>query len=250
MRAVILQSAYMPWLGYFDLIAKSDVFIFLDDVQWRKRDWRNRNRIRTQNGWKWFTVPAKMEHDHSLEHSIHEIEIDNSRSWWVDHLNLFHNSYKRAPCFEEVFHDISSILSVRHKRICDLNYEILKHLCLYLGIDYHFLYSQEMDIDPELRKEDRLLAILDIVKADTYLSGPGARNYLDKEKFNSRGITVEWHDYRHPYYSQELYRTDTFISYLSVLDLLFHHGRESRDILLCKKVIERPNGIRIKGAYE
>lgn len=249
MRAVILQSAYMPWLGYFDLISQADVFVFLDCVQWTKRDWRNRNRLRTRDGWKWFTVPVVAEGDHR-ESRIHEVKIDNSRSWWVDHLNLFYANYKDAPHFGEVFHKVSGILSVRHDRICELNYKLLRCLCKYLGIDYHFLYSHEMKLDEDLRKDDRLLAILEIVKASTYISGPAARNYLDEEKFNKAGISVEWHNYRHPYYDQNLFKTDTFISYLSVLDLLFNHGKESRDILLGKKAVEKPAGVRMKGAYE
>jgi hypothetical protein len=246
MKAAILQSGYMPWLGYFDLIYKSDVFVFLDDVQWTTRDWRNRNRIRTPQGWSWLTVPVKLEKTY-YDYAIKDVEIDNSQHWGEKHLGSIGNFYKRSKYFGEVYPIVERVLSKDHKLAVDLNYEIIFEVCEYLGImKTKFMYSQEMQIPSATRKADRLLAILGkIGPVTTYISGPAARDYIDEGKFREVGIEVVWHEYDHPYYSQNTWNSDIFIPYLSVVDLLFNHGKESLSILSGQKKIDKPVDIQV-----
>jgi len=245
-KAVILQSGYMPWLGFFDMIAKADVFVYLDDVQWTTRDWRNRNRIRTPQGWKWLTVPVKLEGDYR-NYLIKDVEIDNSQNWRKDHLGTLNNVYRKAPYFQEVFPLFDDVLGKEQRLVIELNYELVFSMCDYLRIPRsRFMFSQEMDIPEEARQTDRLLAILDKVgQVSTYVSGPAAQAYMELDKFEERGIGVEWHHYDHPYYNQNTWGSNVFIPYLSVVDLLFNHGRESLDILLGKKRVDKPTDVQV-----
>jgi hypothetical protein len=246
MKAVILQSGYLPWLGYFDMIAQADVFVFLDDVQWTTRDWRNRNRIRTPQGWKWLTVPVRLEKPY-YEYSIKDVAIDYSRNWQSQHLATLQHCYRKAPYFDEVYPLFENILVRKPKFIVDLNYELVFGICHYIGLkETRFLFSQKMNIPGELKKDEKLLGILgEIGGITTYISGPAARSYLDAGKLEKEGIEVAWHDYNHPYYHQNTWGSNIFIPYLSTVDLLFNHGKDSLEILSGEKIIEKPECIRV-----
>jgi hypothetical protein len=247
MKAVILQSGYLPWLGFFDMVRQADIFVFLDDVQWTVRDWRNRNRIRTSQGWTWLTVPAKLEKAY-YEYRICDVKIDDSQNWQEKHLGLLRSNYrKKGDYFDEVYPKLDSILRRQHKFIIDLNYELIFWIAKYLNLKKtKFLFSQKMDIPSELKKTDRLLYILErIGNVSVYVSGPAAKSYLEIEKFEDKRIEICWHEYVHPYYNQITWGSNTFIAYLSIIDLMFNHGRESLDILSRKKIIEKPEYIKI-----
>lgn len=246
MKAAILQSGYLPWLGYFDLIEQADIFIFLDDVQWTTRDWRNRNRIRTPQGWNWLTVPVVLEKPY-FEYCIKDVRIDNLQNWQNQHLATFKHHYKKTPHFEEFYPLLESALDKKHQFVVDLNYDIIFKVCDIMGMDTSkFLFSQEMNIPGDIKSDDRLLEILKIIGGiDTYISGPAARSYLEESKFEKMGIRVIWHDYHHPYYHQQTWGSHIFISHLSIMDLLFNHGRESRAILTGDKKIKKQADIRI-----
>ncbi len=245
MKAVILQSGYMPWLGYFDLINQADVFVFLDDVQWTTGDWRNRNRIRTPQGWTWLTVPVRFEKPH-LEYHIKDVQISTSQNWQKQHLDALWACYRKTPHFGEVYPLFEKALSTKQKFIVDLNYELIFVICNYLELKKtRFLFSQKMNTPGELSKDERLLAIFDeIGGVTTYISGPAAKSYLQENKFQEMGIKVQWHDYDHPYYNQNTWGSNMFIPYLSIVDLLFNHGKESLQILSGSKRIEKPEGIK------
>lgn len=245
MKAVILQSGYIPWLGYFDLINQVDVFVFLDDVQWTTRDWRNRNRIRTPQGWIWLTVPAKLEGAY-YDYAIKDVEIDNSQHWRKNHLGALSSFYKKSPYFDEVYALLNSILSKDLRLVIDLNYELIFGMCDYLGLKgTQFMFSQDMNVPSTVQKTDRLLYILDTIGAVTqYISGPAAKSYIEMTKFDTKGIEVVWHDYEHPYYNQNTWNSNVFIPYLSIVDLLFNHGQESLDILSHKKTVSKPEHIQ------
>jgi len=245
-QAVILQSGYIPWLGYFDLIEKADVFVFLDDVQWTTRDWRNRNRVRTSEGWTWLTVPVQSSKPH-YEYSVKDVEIDNSRNWQEKHLRTLKSWYKKTPYFDEVYSLIDSTLCKKQKFVVDLNYELIFGICNYIGLKgTKFLFSQEMSISREIKKTEKLIGILEeIGGVASYISGPSAKSYLEKSKFEGKGIKVEWHDYQHPYYRQNTWGSNIFIPYLSIIDLLFNHGEESLEILSGTKTVAKPEHIQI-----
>jgi len=236
----------MPWLGFFSMIYETDFFVFLDDAQWTVRDWRNRNRIRTSRGWTWLTVPVKLDKAY-YDYEICEVEIDNSQNWQENHLGLLRSFYKKSHYFEEIYPLFSNILLKKHRFVVDLNYELIFSISDYLDLKKtKFLFSQEMDIPSRLKKTDRLLDILEkIGNVSVYLSGPAAKSYLEIEKFGDKGIEICWHEYVHPYYNQITWESDTFITYLSVIDLMFNHGKESLDILTHRKVIEKPEYIKI-----
>jgi len=245
-KAVILQSGYIPWLGYLDLIYQTDVFVFLDDVQWTTRDWRNRNRIRTAQGWKWLTVPAALEKPY-YEYFIKDVGIDYSQNWQNQHLDALKHHYKKTTYFGEVYPLLENVLSKKYNFVIDLNYDLIWAICEYMGMkETRFLFSQEMNISNEIKKDARLLEILRIVgDVDTYISGPAAKSYLEENRFEKMGIQIEWHDYYHPYYHQQTWGSNVFIPYLSVVDLLFNHGKESLDIIIGTKMILKPENIRV-----
>ena len=244
MKAVILQSGYMPWLGYFDLINQADVFVFLDDVQWSTRAWRNRNRVRTAQGWNCLTVPVKFKKAH-FEYNFNDVEIDNFQNWQKKHLGTLWTCYKKAPYFDEVYPLFDSILGKKQIFVVDLNYELIFAVCNYIELkETKFLFSQEMNICKEVKKTERLVSILEqIGGVTTYISGQSAKSYLEEDRLEEKGIKVEWHDYAHPYYSQNIWGSNIFIPYLSIVDLLFNHGKESLDILSGSRIMEKPEHI-------
>jgi hypothetical protein len=246
LKAAILQSGYLPWLGYFHLINQADIFVFLDDVQWTTRDWRNRNRVRTPQGWTWLTVPVTLEKVY-FEYLIKDVRINYSQDWQSQHLNTINHHYRKTPYFEEVYPLIENSLKKKSEFVVDLNYDLIFRICDYINIDKKkFMFSQKMNLSYAAKKDDRLLEILlTIGNIDTYISGAAASSYLEESKFESKGIHVEWHDYPHPYYRQQTWGSSTFISYLSVIDLLFNHGRESLKVLTGSRTIEKPADIQI-----
>ena len=246
MKAVILQSGYIPWLGYFDLINKADIFVFLDDVQWTTRDWRNRNRIRTSQGWSWLTVPVKLERSY-FDYKIKDVQIDNTQDWPQKHLGAFRSWYNKAIYFDEIYSLLQDILSKKQQFVVDLNYELIFAICQYIGISKtKFLFSQNMHIPKEVKKAERLLAIVEEIRGiHTYISGPSAKPYLEEGNFATKNIKVEWHDYLHPYYNQNTWGSNVFIPYLSIIDLLFNHGKESLEVITSSNKISKPVNIRV-----
>ena len=251
MKAVVLQSGYIPWLGYFDLMNQADVFVFFDDIQWTTRDWRNRNRVRTAQGWTWLTAPVKLEKPY-YEYDIKDVKLDNSDNWQEKHLGTFRTWYKKAPYFAEVYPLFDTILSKKQEFVVDLNYELIFAICNYIELKKtRFLFSQETNFCKELKKTERLLCVLEeIGGVTTYMSGTSAKLYLEENKFKGKGIKVEWHNYQHPYYRQNTWGSNVFIQYLSIIDLLFNHGKESLEILSGRRTIERPEHIEIVPADE
>ena len=246
MKVAIVQSAYIPWMGYFNLINSADVFVFLDSVQWTKRDWRNRNRVRTSQGWSWLTIPVKLEEAH-YNRKICEVKIDNSQNWQAKHLGRLESFYKKAPYFDEIYIPLKKILNRGYKYIVDINYELLFWISGYLNLNHtKFLFSQKMDIPDELNKTDRLIWILETIgNVEYYLSGLKAQPYLEINKFEEKKIKVVWHDYRQPYYNQNTLESDAFISNLSILDILFNHGKDSPGIIFNKNKIKKPEHVKI-----
>lgn len=218
------QPQYIPWLGYFDKIDKSNAFVFLDNVQYKKREYQNRNRICTRNGWKWLTVPVITKgryHQKTIE-----VEIDNSQKWRRKHLKDIKIHYSKAPHFKEHIVFLESIFTQQCKRLIDININIIKYLLQYLGILTPIYYESEMRV--ESHSTDRIIELCQKLNADTYLSGNGGRNYLDETKFIKAGIKLVYQDFKHPVY-QQLH--NPFIPFMSIIDLVFNHGKESLSIL-------------------
>lgn len=220
MKVGIIQSNFLPWLGYFDFIRETDLFIIHDDLQYTKGDWRNRNKIKTPRGVEWITVPV---HYRSTSQLIEETLVDYSSPWPRRMLNRIRESYRHAPCFEPYFSELSELLSQPAPSISDLNLRLIHWVCRNLEIGTPIRMSREYH--PQSTKTERLIGILTQVGASTYLSGPAARAYLIPEMFGQAGIRLEYKQYNYPAYEQ-LY--PPFELRVSVIDLLFMKGKDAR----------------------
>jgi hypothetical protein len=243
-NASILQPAYLPWVGYFDLLLRSDHFILLDDVQFTYRDWRTRNRIRTDTGWSWLTVPVLKEGPHRLS-KIKDIQIDHQQPWVRKHLQTIRQYYSRSPYFDEVYVLLETILQKKQCYLSDLNAQILFAICEYLGINTKISLASNLNVDIELEKSQRLIALLKSIKASHYISGNAAKDYIRIDDFEREGLSVEWQDYDHPYYLQSLWKDQLFYSHMSIIDLLFYYGKESRSVLTKDMIKKRPETIEV-----
>lgn len=216
----INQPAYLPWLGYFDRIHRSDLHIVLDHVQFEKNSFVNRNRIRTAQGSTWLTVPVRTGgrfHDLAIE-SL-EIADDN---WRRKHWASIRQAYAKAPFFARHAEWLEPIYQRQWDRLAPLMAELNAGVLRALGIVTPLLRSSEMA--PTASKSDLVLELCRKAGAAAYLSGPLGRDYLDMASFQAAGIDVLFHDYSHPRYGQQ---HPGFESYMSIIDLLFMHGPDS-----------------------
>jgi len=225
-KVAILQSNYIPWKGYFDMINRVDEFILYDDMQYTRRDWRNRNKIKTANGLQWLTIPVDVKGKYYQK--INETVIKDL-SWASKHWTALTHNYKKASYFDvyadslEALYqdcsDISLLSEVNHRFICYIN-DIL-------GIKTKISWSSDYELEDG--KSERLLGLCKSAGADKYISGPAAQGYLDVNIFENDGIKVEWMDYSgYPEYSQ-LY--GTFEHGVSILDLLMNEGENAKNVM-------------------
>jgi hypothetical protein len=226
-RIAIVQSNYIPWKGYFDLIAAVDEFVLYDDVQFTRRDWRNRNRIKSTRGSRWLTVPVKVKGRFSQ--TVAETEISDP-CWGEEHWRTLLHAYGRAPHFatyRQVFEPL--YLGPSPARLSEVNARFLAAICPLLGIRTRITWSSQYALSHG--KNERLIGICQQAGATTYLSGPAARGYVDEQQFAEAGITVEWADYSgYPEYPQ---LHPPFDHYVTALDLLFNVGPSARSYLKC-----------------
>jgi hypothetical protein len=220
MKAAIIQSNYLPWKGYFDIIHDVDIFVFLEDVQYTSRDWRNRNKIKTHDGIKWISVPILG----GINQKIYEAKIDYSQNWIEKHKNMIHHSYARADYYPTYKNEIMEIFNHKFETISDLNIFAINLIGKVLEIPTKFYNSKDLGMLGN--KDDKLIAICKKINADIYLSGPAAKDYIQNEKFEREGINLEYKDYHgYPEYTQ-LWGED-FTHFVSVIDLLFNCGEKS-----------------------
>ena len=224
MRVTILQPSYLPWLGFFEQMSRSDKFVLLDDVQYTRRDWRNRNRIRVKESWVWLTVPVQQKRRFSQ--SLLETRIDNSVSWRRKHLETLRQHYCKAPFFEKYFPRCQQVYEKDWTFLFDLCLETINLIKEEMGIETPLLRSSEMK--PGGEKTERLVSICRELGATHYLSGESGSNYIAEEDFSSQGIALEYQNYEHPVYPQ---RYTGFVPHLSAIDLLFNCGEQSLGIL-------------------
>jgi WbqC-like protein family len=216
-RVAVLQSNYLPWKGYFDIIHDVDLFIFYDDVQYTKNDWRNRNRIKTPAGPTWLTVPTGTD----LHRLICEVRLPDP-GWQLKHWKSLRQNYSRTPCFEKYEGFFARVYAeARWETLSELNQFLIKSISRdFLGIRTLFEDSRHFSL-PEGR-QDRLIDLLRQVGCTHYLSGPAGRSYLDGRLFDSAGIKLEYKDYGgYPEYEQ---KHPPFDHHVSVVDLLFNVG--------------------------
>ena len=217
---VVLQPGYLPWLGYFDLMRKADVFVHYDDVQFDKHGWRNRNRVKGPKGPVWLTVPVL--HGGRSGQSILDIEIDNRQNWRRKHVSSIGQLYAQAPFLPAILPRLEEMLERPWGRLVDLDLAIIDWLAGELGIATPRYRASELAIAGD--RNERLIDLCRHFGATRYLSGNSAQAYLDVARFEDAGIEVVWHDYAHPSYAQ---LHGDFVPHLSVLDLILNVGNES-----------------------
>ena len=224
MRVAILQSNYIPWKGYFDIIGSVDAFILYDDMQYTKNDWRNRNKIKTQNGLQWLSIPVRQE---SLHQKINETIITDAK-WHINHWKSIAQSYAKAPCFKEYKDEFEALyMGATQTTISEINRYFIDAINAMLGITTKIYDSREFVLVDG--KSERLLALCQELGATTYLSGPAAKDYLDESIFHAANIQVEWMDYSgyEPYH--QLF--PPFEHGVSVIDLIFNEGKNAKNFL-------------------
>ena len=221
-RIAISQSNYIPWKGYFDYINSVDEFVLFDDMQYTRRDWRNRNRIKTPQGLKWLTVPVQVKGNYHA--AIREIEVSDPQ-WGVSHWKSLRANYARSPHFGDFAEELEAFyLNPPSTSLSQINRVLLELVMGWLGIPSQLSWS--MDYQLVDGKSERLVEICKQAGAVTYVTGPAARDYMDEMLFQEAGITVEWMDYSgYPEYPQ---LNPPFEHGVTVLDLLFNMGPESR----------------------
>ncbi|MFH1062877.1 MAG: WbqC family protein [Candidatus Omnitrophota bacterium] len=226
------QPQYIPWLGYFDKIDKSDCFVFLDTVQYKKREFQNRNKIRTKTGSIWLTVPVRTK-GASLQR-LNEVQIDNEIDWQKEHIHSLQTWYASAPHFSDYFPFFKTVYEKKWEKLIDLNIQIIKFILDALKI------KTEIYLESELKTENvstlRLIEICKKLDADTYLSGRGGKDYLEESEFTKNNIKLQYQNFTHPEYLQQFEsEKHEFSAYMSVIDLLFNQGPKSMDIIRAGK---------------
>lgn len=230
----INQPAYLPWLGYFQRIAVSDLHVVLDHVQFEKNSFVNRNRIRSSGGAVWLTVPVRTAGRFGRL-PIDELEIDSSSNWRRKHWQTIAQAYRRAPFFEEHALFFESVYEQEWRLLADLCGALTGYLLEAFAISTPLRRSSGLGAGAA--KDELVLEICRVTGASLYLSGQFGRSYLHEERFAAHGIDVVYQDYRHPVYPQVY---SPFVSHLSAVDLLFNCGPESRDVLLAgQEVVAR-----------
>lgn len=225
-KVAILQSNYIPWKGYFDLIGAADQFIFHDDLQYTKNDWRNRNNIATQRGKIWLTIPCGTN-EHRL---INEVRVDNMK-WQKKHFELIRQHYKNAPYWNYCLPLLEQIYLVRTwEYLSDLNQYVIMLIARdFLKFNTEFSRSEDFCLTQQ--KEARVLELLKAVDADEYVSGPSAQQYLHPQHFEENGLSLNYFSYDN--YSEYPQLNSPFTHSVSILDLLLCTGPKASDYLLC-----------------
>ncbi|MGB2600808.1 MAG: WbqC family protein [Candidatus Omnitrophota bacterium] len=222
MKIAIHQPQYLPWLGYFDKMDQSDVFVLLDDVQYKKNEWQNRNKIRNSEGWQWITVPVLYE----FGQEIREVNIDTAGNWREKHIKSIELNYSKAPYFDKYFTFFLDIFEREWQSLSDLNTHFIEYFKETLGIKAKLIRSSNLNV--QTSSTERLVDICKLLEADVYLSGAGGEEYLDVELFKQSGIGLEFQAYKHPRYEQVY---EGFEPYMAVADLLFCQGDKSIEII-------------------
>jgi hypothetical protein len=220
---VVLQPGYLPWLGFFDQYRRADVFVYYDDVQYDKHGWRNRNRIKTQAGPLWLTVPVR--HSGLGFPKIRDVEIDNRAPWARKHATSIRQAYARAPFLARYMPELEALLLRRWDGLADLDIACAELIAGWLGLRSRVERSSVLGISGE--QSARLVRICQHFGASTYLSGDAAADYLDVGLFAGHGVAVEWQRFVHPAYPQ---LHGAFAPYMSAIDLLFNCGDEAASI--------------------
>ncbi|MBU0720408.1 WbqC family protein [bacterium] len=224
-KIAISQSNYIPWKGYFDMINMVDEFILYDDVQYTRRDWRNRNKIKTQHGLKWLSIPVEAKGKYFQK--INETKISD-KEWGARHWSILQQNYAHTKYFtryKEIFEEL--YLNSNEEYLSKINYKFIMAINKLLGITTKIRDSGEFNLADG--QTERLLTICKDSNADIYLSGPAAKEYFDEDLAQKEGIKVEWMDYSG--YREYHQCFEPFEHAVSILDLLFNEGHNAHKFM-------------------
>ena len=223
----IMQPTFLPWIGYFALIDRVDEFVIFDHVQFDKRSWQQRNKIKTPQGPIWLSVPVSSKGKQTQAILETEILYEGNKNPLDKFFKSIENNYKKAPFYNDHINMIQEIFSQKPRYIADLNEEIIVWICKILGIKTPLIKSSTLDAVGE--KDSLLLDICQKRQATHYISPPGSKIYLDQSNlFEKNNIELQYHDYNHPEYSQ---LHGDFEPYMCILDLIFNEGENSMNII-------------------
>ncbi|WP_324730747.1 WbqC family protein [Pseudomonas paeninsulae] len=217
-KVAIVQSNYIPWKGYFDMIAAVDEFILYDDMQFTKNDWRNRNQIKTPQGTQWLTVPVGKD----ISRRIRDVALDSR--WQVKHWKSLESNYRRAPHFDEIAVWLEPLyMAQSYANLSQMNRQFIEVVCSYLGIKT--VISNSWDYTLVDGKIERLVDLCRQAGGTEYISGPAAKDYIEERVFTDMGIKLSWFDYSG--YSEYPQLWGEFTHGVTILDLLFNCGMSS-----------------------
>ena len=225
-KIAILQSNYIPWKGYFDIINLVDEFVFYDEAQYTKRDWRNRNLIKTKAGLKWLTIPVRIKGKYKQK--INETMVSD-KDWAGKHWRTIYHSYSHAGCFEKYKERFEKAYEAvaGMDLLSEINLYFIKFIVEILGIKTKFRLSTQYNLTGN--RSEKILSVCKQAGADTYITGPAAKSYIDTQLFKAEGISLIWMDYSgYPEYIQ-LY--PPFRHKVSAIDLIFNAGESAKQLL-------------------
>ena len=235
LKCAVMQPTYLPWLGYFNLIINSDVFIFLDDVQYTKNSFCSRNRYPSsaQEGFNWLTIPVRRQ---NLTQTFIETKFVNETNWRKKQLTTLQTVYAKTSNFKSFFPVIEKVLIDESlENLADLNIACIKAICHYLGINKNFHRSSLLNITGE--RSERLLSFCSMFKCNIYLSPAGARTYIDEDRILPQSeVKVIYQDFKCKVYPQK--GSKTFQPYMSIIDLLFNVSKEEALTIINEPIIE------------
>ncbi|WP_130861663.1 WbqC family protein [Bacilliculturomica massiliensis] len=220
-KVAVLQSNYIPWKGYFDIIHDVDLFVFYDDVQYTTRDWRNRNTVKTKDGIIWLTVPTGSDRNRTID----EVQL-SAYDWQRNHYDILYMTYSKTKYFNMYKDFLENVfLEKKWGNLSQMNQYIIKYISKeFLSIETEFSDSRSFG-HIEGKKHTKLLNLVKATGAQEYLSGPAAQNYIIEKDYTEAGIKLSWKDYsNYPEYDQVY---PPFTHNVSILDLLFHTGEEA-----------------------
>lgn len=213
MIVTIHQPDFLPWLGFFDRWKKSDVYVVLDDVQFLRRGWHHRDKIKTRQGVQWLTVPVISKGKYYQR--IMDVLIDAGSDWRSKHLKTIEANYKKSPCFEACFSKLKNVYDKGHQHLIDLNMDLLRFAAEELGITTPVVFASQYAVTSTSSR--RLVDLVKAVQGNEYSTGQGSQGYLDRQLFHDSGISLRWQEFDHPVYPQ---LHGEFVPMLSCLDYL------------------------------
>lgn len=227
-KIAIIQSCYIPWKGYFDIINSVDEFILYDDTQYTRRDWRNRNIIKTHDGLQWLTIPVEVKGKYLQK--INETRVFD-KSWAKKHWAALMTNYAKSKFFSQYGDELKAVYHEceNEQYLSQINLKFLQLICRWLQIRTPLSWSTDYKIDCDLKKTERLVALCKATGANSYLSGPSAKEYILPDVFSDSAIELTYADYAgYPAYNQLF---GEFVHGVSVLDLIFNEGDNARHFM-------------------